>query len=155
MDIPLVKRFLDSCQEANRLTKWFPTLPEGLTLRHMKAIDSIHSLAEVSDCVRVSDVSDALHSTRPSVTRLLQELERHGAVRKQPDERDKRIVRLSLTELGEQYYDYYCTQFQGWLCGVLDGIPPEQFETTIQTIHQVYEILNDKRKEGNKIYGRI
>lgn len=153
MEIQLVKRFLDSCQEASRLTKWFPALPEGLTLRHMKAIDSIHHLSTTSDCVRVSDVSDALHGTRPSVTRLIQELERHGAVRKQPDERDRRIVRLTLTELGEQYYTFYCAQFQGWLGVMLDDIPPEQFETTIRTIHQVYEILNEKRKEGHQIYG--
>ena len=54
-------------------------------------IDAIHSLSREGG-VRVSAVSARLGITRPSVTPLIGELEQLGAVEKQADTNDKRVV---------------------------------------------------------------
>ena len=62
-------------------------------------IDAIHSLSREGG-VRVSAVSARLGITRPSVPPLIAELEQLGAVEKQTDTNDKRVVWVSLTALG-------------------------------------------------------
>ena len=105
------------------------------------ASDSPDSIPESR--VKISDVSDFLGGTRPSVTKLIRELESHGALTKTPDTCDKRIIWLQLTPLGEEYYDFYCLQYHNWLSKVLGEIPQEDFETTVRTIFRVQEILQN------------
>lgn len=56
-------------------------------------------LAENDGCTQ-SDVADAMHLSRPSVTRLLQRMERGGLVERTIDTHDQRITRVHLTESG-------------------------------------------------------
>lgn len=105
------------------------------------ASDSPDSIPESR--VKISDVSDFLGGTRPSVTKLIRELESCGALIKTPDTSDKRIIWLQLTPLGEQYYEFYGLQYHTWLSQVLDEIPKEDLETTIRTIYQARKILQD------------
>ncbi len=104
-----------------------------------------YGLCESDHRVKISDVSAFLGGTRPSVTKLVRELEAHGALTKTPDTADKRIIWLHLTPLGEQYYDFYCLRYHTWLGHVLGEIPQEDFETTIRTIYNVQNILRENQ----------
>ena len=154
MTLQEVRNFLDACHEVSHIIATFPELPKGLSPRHIKALQAIHELQTEQDLpaganpptksrVKISDVSDFLGGTRPSVTKLIRELESHGALTKTPDTRDKRIIWLQLTPLGEEYYDFYCLQYHNWLSKVLGEIPQEDFETTVRTIFRVQEILQN------------
>ena len=154
MTLQEVRNFLDACHEVSHIIAAFPELPKGLAPRHIKALQAIHELQTKQDLpaganppaksrVKISDVSDFLGGTRPSVTKLIRELESHGALTKTPDTRDKRIIWLQLTPLGEEYYDFYCLQYHNWLSKVLGEIPQEDFETTVRTIFRVQEILQN------------
>ena len=154
MTLQEVRNFLDACHEVSHIIAAFPELPKGLAPRHIKALQAIHELQTKQDLpaganppaksrVKISDVSDFLGGTRPSVTKLIRELESHGALTKTPDTCDKRIIWLQLTPLGEEYYDFYCLQYHTWLSKVLGEIPQEDFETTVRTIFRVQEILQN------------
>lgn len=154
MTLQEVRNFLDACHEVSHIIAAFPELPKGLSPRHIKALQAIHELQTEQDLpaganppaksrVKISDVSDFLGGTRPSVTKLIRELESHGALTKTPDTCDKRIIWLQLTPLGEEYYDFYCLQYHTWLSKVLGEIPQEDFETTVRTIFRVQEILQN------------
>lgn len=154
MTLQEVRNFLDACHEVSHIIAAFPELPKGLSPRHIKALQAIHELQTKQDLpaganppaksrVKISDVSNFLGGTRPSVTKLIRELESHGALTKTPDTRDKRIIWLQLTPLGEEYYDFYCLQYHNWLSKVLGEIPQEDFETTVRTIFRVQEILQN------------
>ena len=154
MTLQEVRNFLDACHEVSHIIAAFPDLPKGLSPRHIKALQAIHELQTKQDLpaganppaksrVKISDVSDFLGGTRPSVTKLIRELESHGALTKTPDTCDKRIIWLQLTPLGEEYYDFYCLQYHTWLSKVLGEIPQEDFETTVRTIFRVQEILQN------------
>ena len=79
-----------------------PELPEGMTPRHVHVIDAIYQLERTGEMVKVSDVSEYLEVTRPSITRLIRELETLGAVSKIADTQDKRIVWLGVDGSGAQ-----------------------------------------------------
>lgn len=173
MTLQEVRNFLDACNEVSHIIAAFPELPSGLSPRHIKALQAIHELQTDQDLpaganppagpdphtkskaesatdstsqrsrVKVSDVSTFLGGTRPSVTKLIRELEAHGALTKTHDTHDKRIIWLQLTPLGEEYYDFYCLQYHTWLSEILAEIPQEDFETTVRTIFRTHEILQN------------
>ena len=149
MDTAVVKRFLDSCHNAKRITELMPKLPAGMTPRHIHVIDAVHELGSAGENVRVSDVSEYFNVTRPSITKVINELEAMGAVVKIPDEEDRRVVRLELTELGNRYYDFYITKYQAWVAKQLDGMESEQLQAAVDIIDQVYGILSTRKMEGN------
>lgn len=51
--------------------------------------------------VKVSEISNMLRVTAPSVTQLIKGLEVNGYIIRQPSERDRRTVQIRLTEKGE------------------------------------------------------
>jgi MarR family transcriptional regulator, organic hydroperoxide resistance regulator len=51
------------------------------------------------------DLADALHLARPTVTKMLQSLERSGAVERRPDADDQRLTRVYLTDAGRALAD--------------------------------------------------
>ncbi|MHB1017831.1 MAG: MarR family winged helix-turn-helix transcriptional regulator [Coriobacteriia bacterium] len=53
-----------------------------------------------SDGMSQSELADALHISRPTVTVMLQKLETTGAIERRTDERDQRVTRLFLTPRG-------------------------------------------------------
>jgi DNA-binding MarR family transcriptional regulator len=55
-----------------------------------------------SDGITQRDLAEELHIARPTVTRMLQGLERAGLVERRSDERDKRLTRVYLTERGRE-----------------------------------------------------
>jgi len=48
------------------------------------------------------DLADALHLARPTVTKMVQALERSGAVERRPDPNDQRLTRVYLTGGGRE-----------------------------------------------------
>lgn len=140
MNIQEVRNFLDACHEVQRFMTFFPELPKGLSQRHIKVLQAVRELSGEAR-VKISDISDYMGGTRPSITRLIRELEAKGALTKTQDTEDKRIIWLALTDLGEQYYEFYCRQYHTWLAEILGEIPPEDFDTTIHTIQEVSHLL--------------
>ena len=155
MEISYVKDFLSACQDAKRITELMPPLPKGMSPRHIYVIDAVFQLSQCQEKVMVSDVSKLLGVTRPSITKVIQELEKLKVLTKIPDQEDKRIVHIALTSLGKEYYDFYVGEYHSWLAENFRDISPEDFSVTVSTIHRVLEIMKglditaykEKRKE--------
>lgn len=149
MDLKSVKKFMDACQEAKYITELLPKLPPGMSPRHVKVIDVIWQLKQTGQDIKVSDVSEFLNVTRPSITKLISELEKEGALNKIPDRADKRVVHLELTALGQKYYEFYVEKYQSWLARKFqeNEIRSEDLEATADTISQVYRLMNKEKME--------
>lgn len=158
MEISYVKKFLSACQDAKRITELMLPLPEGMSPRHIYVIDALFQLSQCQEKVMVSDVSRLLGVTRPSITKVIQELEKLKVLTKVPDSQDKRIVHIALTPLGSEYYDFYVGGYHTWLAENFQDISSRDLTVAIDTIHQVLEIMNslditaykEKRKEKEK-----
>ena len=155
MEISDVKEFLSACQEAKRITELMPPLPKGMSPRHIYVIDAVFQLSQCQEQVMVRDVSKLLGVTRPSITKVIQELEKLKVLTKIPDQEDKRIVHIALTPLGKEYYDFYVGGYHSWLAGNFQDISPEDLSVAASTIYRVLEIMKslditaykEKRKE--------
>ena len=155
MEISYVKDFLSACQDAKRITELMPPLPKGMSPRHIYVIDVVFQLSQCQVKVMVSDVSRLLGVTRPSITKVIQDLEKLKALTKIPDQEDKRIVHIALTPLGKEYYDFYVGGYHSWLAGNFQDISPEDLSVAASTIYRVLEIMKslditaykEKRKE--------
>ena len=145
-----IKEFLDACHKAKRIAEMMPELPEGMTPRHVHVIDAIYQLERTGEMVKVSDVSEYLEVTRPSITRLIRELETLGAVSKIADTQDKRIVWLELTDLGHRYYDKYIRRYFSWIGRQLEDMEPEELLTAAGAIERVYGILSNRSMEDTE-----
>lgn len=143
MEISDVKEFLSACQEAKRITELMPPLPKGMSPRHIYVIDAVFQLSQCQEQVMVSDVSKLLGVTRPSITKVIQELEKLKVLTKIPDQEDKRIVHIALTPLGKEYYNFYVGGYHSWLAGNFREISPEDLTVTADTIRRVLKIMNE------------
>lgn len=147
LPISAIKELLSACHEAKRITELQPPLPQGMTPANLKVLDTLKQLSCEQKNVKVSDISELLQVTRPGITRLVRELEELGAVVKLQDERDKRIVLLRLTALGERLYSYYIEQFHGWLAAGLRDVRKKDIRTTAKTIARLYAMLSTQQPQ--------
>jgi DNA-binding MarR family transcriptional regulator len=54
------------------------------------------------DGISQRELAGMMHLAPPTVTAMLQKMERHGLVERRPDEHDQRTTRLSLTDAGRE-----------------------------------------------------
>jgi DNA-binding MarR family transcriptional regulator len=57
-------------------------------------------LLAAHDDMTQRDLADALHLSRPTVSRMVRSLQREGLVERRPDEADQRLTRVALTAAG-------------------------------------------------------
>jgi DNA-binding MarR family transcriptional regulator len=55
-----------------------------------------------NDGITQRDLADALHLARPTVSKMLQAMEKAGAIERRPDEHDQRLTRVCLTAAGHE-----------------------------------------------------
>ncbi len=79
----------------------------------------------------VQDVATGLGLTPPTVSVGLRRLEQMGLLRREPDPRDKRALRLFLTSKGERLYQQVQTFHRAKARQFLAGLTPEEQETLL------------------------
>ena len=152
MDTALTKQFIDSFHIAKHLTDMLPELPDGLTPRHIRILDNIYTLSQHGSAVRISDISDAMRSTRPSITKLVNELNKKGYVEKTPDTDDKRVILVSLTPLGRDVYEVYGLRYHEWLSQLLEPIADEDIEAAIRAIRYANKLMSAVSPDISKLH---
>ncbi len=130
-----------TCSYGKKITDLMPVLPKKLKPRHINVVEIIHRLEKELDIVRVSDVSNDLQVTTPSVTKLINELEEKSVIKKESNQTDKRITTVSLTSLGEKYYNIYVDQYHKKLVRLLDQLEEKDCQVIMNTMEYMYKTL--------------
>lgn len=143
MNSELTRKLLDSFYRAQAAFVTLPPLPKGLTPQYVHIIDAITHIEQEQGKVRVSDIASWFNTSVPGVTRSIRAMEELGAVRKIRDEKDRRVVRIALTDLGKEWYDIYLAEYHRKLSGILEDIPESDVETTIKTIQSVVKQMQE------------
>lgn len=81
--------------------------------RQVHVLDAVNEIQKKQGFCRVSDISSYMNTTLPSITKLVQELEERNLLVKQADEKDKRVINLTLTEEGKEFVELRVTHFHG------------------------------------------
>lgn len=141
MDTMHLKHLLDVCFTAKNIVETLPQLPKGMKPRHIHVLDTISQICQVQKECRVSDVSARLNITMPSITKLIQELETLGLLKKYGDQVDKRVILLKLTDKGEAHVKKYVWDFHQEWTKNLKYISDEQAQEAIWVIEQLQNTM--------------
>ena len=147
LDAESMRRLLDACWKAKRITELLPSLPRGMKPRHIHVIDAIWHINEPSGqdnaVARVGDVSAFLDVTTPSVTKLVNELVKLGLVCKHATVDDRRAVTLTLTEQGLECRRAYVERYHAHLTHVLARLTIDECDTTVRTLNTALRLMQN------------
>ena len=127
MKVEQVSILLGACYEAKRIVELMPKLPKGMKPSHIHIVDIIGQLQQAHGLVRISDIGTALHITKPSITKLVNELVELKAVEKVQSKEDKRVFTVSITDLGKTYHKKYLEEYHREIAKRLAGISEPAF----------------------------
>jgi DNA-binding MarR family transcriptional regulator len=89
------------------------------------------------DGLTQAEIADTTFKDRPVITRMVDILERKGVVSRQPDEHDRRIVRVFLTPIGREYQEKLVPIAKAMLERGRAGITDEDLETMTHTLQRI------------------
>ena len=150
MNTTSLKRLLDTCFTAKRLVEKLPELPSAMKPRHIHVLDAVWEIQDRQGMCRVSDVAVRLGITMPSITKLIQELEKLELLEKKADKQDRRVILLELTDAGKQCVQRHVIDFHGEWAEALTDISDEQAEEAIRVIERLRLTMPRHEKQAQR-----
>lgn len=144
MNRDTLKNLLDACFTAKHVIETLPELPKEMKPRHIHVLERVSMVCREHGECRVSDVSDGLNITMPSITKLIQELDALHLIEKYPDQEDKRVTLLKLTKQGEACVKKYVYDFQNKWAQNLSFVPNDEVQKTIRLIELLEQTMPGK-----------
>ncbi len=96
---PLSTRVFGAFMKALHLHRQAVTKALASQGRNFSQVGCLRVLAD-NDGMSQRDLADTLHLSRPSVTTMLHAMEAEGAIVRRPDDHDRRLTRVYLTDSG-------------------------------------------------------
>ena len=122
---------------ARRLQKKFNAHGLNLTIEQWSVL--YHLWKE--DGKSQQELCNATFRDKPSITRLIDNLERGKLVKRVADERDRRINKVYLTADAKKLQERSMQLAEETLNEALEGVPAEQIDLCKQVLQKVYENL--------------
>ncbi len=139
----LVIPILESLWLAKKATELLPELPSNMKASHIRVLHTIHQQLAQNGSVRVSDVSSALQITKPSITKLINELAELAMLKKVTDAADKRIVLLELTPPGQDCVQQYVLDYHAKLATLFSRLEREKYLSLIDTVAFIHQSMQE------------
>ena len=112
----------------------------------------IAHMAVNGECT-LSELTKELHISVPTITKLVQELEERNLLVKQADEKDKRVINLTLTEEGKEFVELRVTHFHGeWASRLpdLDDAVVDEFVHAITRMQETMPGIKGVKSNGKR-----
>jgi DNA-binding MarR family transcriptional regulator len=123
---------------ARRLQKKFNTAGINLTIEQWSVL--YHLWKE--DGKSQQELCNATFRDKPSITRLVDNLEKLNLVNRVADEKDRRINKIYLTKQALKLQEETMQLAEQTLNDALEGVPPDQIEMCKHVLQKVYDNLN-------------
>jgi len=127
---------------ARRLQKKFNTAGLNLTIEQWSVLYHLWK----QDALSQQELCNATFRDKPSITRLVDNLERLQLVRRVPSASDRRINLINLTRQGSKLQEQTLTLAEETLNEALEGIPVENINLCKEILQQVYDNLSENYK---------
>ncbi|NLE90251.1 MAG: MarR family transcriptional regulator, partial [Dehalococcoidales bacterium] len=101
---------------------------------------AILSMLAMNGPMLASELAEKLSSTRPQMTQFIDRLEKKGAVLRKSDTKDRRQVRVEITNNGRSTLSGYRGMVRSHITEKLEKLEPGQTEHLAQALRQVIEI---------------
>lgn len=101
------------------------------------------------DGLKASEVADRAWSSPGTLTSVVNTLVRDGFVERRPDETDRRVVRLYMTDQGRSVITYYVSQAATWWRKAFDFVDSDDEAVVrrffIQMINHLSQLMREER----------
>ncbi len=87
------------------------------------------------DGITQRDLAEELHVARPSVTRMVQAMERAGMVERRDDEQDQRLTRVYLTDRGREFDTKFRHIAAAYVKDTIGRLPEADRRELIRLLH--------------------
>ena len=123
---------------ARRLQKKFNTAGINLTIEQWSVLYHLWK----QDGISQQELCSATFRDKPSITRLVDNLEKLELVKRVPDERDRRINKVFLTKNAEPLEEKTMQLAEDTLNDALAGVAQEHIEVCKEVLQRVYDNLS-------------
>jgi DNA-binding MarR family transcriptional regulator len=123
---------------ARRLQKKINTAGVSLTIEQWSVLYHLWK----QDGMSQQELCSATFRDKPSITRLVDNLEKLALVKRVPDERDRRINKVFLTKNAEALEEKTMQLAEETLNDALAGVSQDQIEVCKEVLQRVYDNLS-------------
>ncbi len=122
---------------ARRLQKKFNNAELNLTIEQWSVLYHLWK----QDGISQQELCNATFRDKPSITRLVDNLEKLQLVKRVPSESDRRINLIYLTKQSQKLQEYTMLLAEETLNEALESVPPERIEICKEVLQIVYDNL--------------
>jgi len=128
-----------------RKTGWHTKKIAGFNPSEYKLMAVIRQgMSEGNGVMKVSEISQKLHVTPPTVTQLINVLEKDGFVERTIDPDDRRAVKIKLTEKGLEVTEQARKAFREKFLGLIDHLGEEDSLKLAELLTKVNKYFLDR-----------
>jgi DNA-binding MarR family transcriptional regulator len=124
---------------ARRLQKKFNTSGVNLTIEQWSVLYHLWK----QDGTSQQELCNATFRDKPSITRLVDNLEKLNLVKRVSDDKDRRINKIFLTRAAQKLQEETMQLAEETLNEALSGVPSDQVEMCKEVLQKVYDNLNN------------
>lgn len=121
----------------NGLTALFVEHGVDITVEQWRVLMPLHQYDGLPQGV----IGEALLQEKTGISRLAAGLERHGYIRRESDEEDRRLKRLFITDAGREVVEKTMPLVKALMVEAEKGIPEDQVQLAKNVMHRVLENL--------------
>ena len=130
-----------------RKTGWHEKKIGGYNPSEFKVLAAIQQGAnEKNDEMKVSEISQRLQVTPPTVTQIINILEKDGLVERAVDPEDRRAVKIKLTQAGMEATARAKNRFTETFTGLIDYLGEEESEQLADLLDKVHHYFNEQSR---------
>ena len=123
---------------ARRLQRKFNQSGINLTIEQWSVLYHLWK----QDGASQQELCNATFRDKPSITRLIDNLEKSGLVKRVSDEKDRRINKVYLTVVAQKLQEQTMQLAEQTLNEALEGVPADQVNLCKEVLQKVYDNLN-------------
>ncbi|GGH32356.1 MarR family winged helix-turn-helix transcriptional regulator [Paenibacillus segetis] len=101
--------------------------------------------------VTISTLSSLMGVTSPTITPLIKNLESNGLVLRLNDQEDRRVVRVQLTETGEEFIRKAIGSLKERFQGIYNFLGEEKSAQLAELLEQVHQYILERQKEERNV----
>lgn len=144
---PTTQKLLEAFMQLKKVN-WHQSPVEGVTFSELQLMFCVkRELEQDTSGIKISEISNFLKVAPPTITQLVNNLEVNGYVQRNLVKEDRRAVRITLTEKGEETIAKAKGEFFSYFDGLVKYLGEEQSDELAEILKKVFIYFNKNTKE--------
>ena len=106
----------------------------------------IKTIAE-NEGISQKDLSDICYKRPATITTMIQKMENQGFIKRKKKKKDKRIIRLYMTEKGKQFHKECSNMSKDLIERTFKGITEEELDSVYNVLKKIKNNIEKEREE--------